>query len=61
MNHFVAGRKGDLFIQLGRNTFLYVWKDGIDFASITHEPLISFAKDIMNSITLLKPNFHIYL
>ncbi|KAH7078242.1 hypothetical protein FB567DRAFT_130842 [Paraphoma chrysanthemicola] len=41
-NHFVAARKGDIFIQKWHTLFVHLWKDQTDFSGVLKSPLISF-------------------
>ncbi|KAF1841577.1 uncharacterized protein K460DRAFT_388484, partial [Cucurbitaria berberidis CBS 394.84] len=44
-NHFVASRKGDLFIKKWHDLFVHLWKGRTDFTGVIQSPLIAFMKD----------------
>ncbi|KAK1909034.1 hypothetical protein P3342_011112 [Pyrenophora teres f. teres] len=43
-NHFVASRKGDMFISNWHKIFLELWKGRTDFTGVIQSPLVGFMK-----------------
>ncbi|KAF2794770.1 hypothetical protein K505DRAFT_241388 [Melanomma pulvis-pyrius CBS 109.77] len=44
-NHFIAARKGDMFIRKWHDLFMHFWKGRQDYTGIIESPLIGFVKD----------------
>ncbi len=44
-NHFVASRKGDVFIKKWHDLFIHLWKGHDEFTDIIQNPLLAFVKD----------------
>ncbi|GKT52822.1 capsule polysaccharide biosynthesis protein [Colletotrichum tofieldiae] len=45
-NHFIASRKGDLFIKNCHDLFMHLWKDRTSPDGLLEDPLIAFANSI---------------
>ncbi|KAF2132300.1 capsule polysaccharide biosynthesis protein [Dothidotthia symphoricarpi CBS 119687] len=44
-NHFIAARKGDIFIKKWHELFVHLWKGRKDFTGVLQSPLIAFIQD----------------
>ncbi|KAF1938332.1 hypothetical protein EJ02DRAFT_474006 [Clathrospora elynae] len=45
-NHFVASRKGDIFIKNWHAIFMELWKDRDDFTGVIESPLVAFIQNM---------------